>query len=293
MVEADGIDILVDTVGHMSGNRLRMFARKPAPLQVTGWGEPTGTGLATMDYLLADTTLVPASVRGLLTEKVIDLPNFLCYWAPDFVLEADAPPALINGYVTFGSFNRRPKISNEVLSWWAAILRSLPEARLVLKNRIMASPDQQAQVQAFLCEQGISAERITMLAETNHAANFVDYQKLDIALDPFPHAGGMTTLDALWMGVPVITCPGRTISSRLAAASLTALGLTEFIASDRDSYVNLAIRLGSDWKQLSKLRKTLRATITNSTIGNHVAYTRAVEAAYRRIWRHWCERNLS
>ena len=289
LVRADGIDILVDCVGHMGGHRLLVFARKPAPIQVTAWGEPTGTGLKAMDYLLGDPVLVPASERARLTEQVFDLPNFLGYWTPDPLPEPAALPAIANGYITFGSFNRLAKVQDPVLRSWAAILRRLPNARLTLKgDQRLAESSQRTRIGNIFGEEGIAPERLTLLGQSDRADHFAAYQKIDIALDPFPHGGGMTTLDALWMGVPVVTWAGPTISSRLAAASLTTLGLTDFIASDRESYINLAVAKAADVDALARLRAALRGRLANSVIGDPVRYARAVEAAYREMWQRWC-----
>jgi protein O-GlcNAc transferase len=289
LIRADGIDILVDLVGHMSGNRLLVFARKPAPIQVSAWGEPTGTGLATMDYLLADPVLVPVAERALLAEQVADLPNFLGYWTPDALPEPSALPAIANGYVTLGSFNRLAKIGDPVLRRWAAILRALPRARLVVKaDQLLGDDSRRARIDAVLGAEGIGAERVTLLGRGGRAGHFAAYRGIDLALDPFPHGGGMTTLDALWMGVPVITCPGRTLSSRLAAASLSALGLTDCIAADPDACVALAIAKAGDLDALARLRASLRARVAASVVGDPQRYARAVEAAYRDMWRRWC-----
>jgi protein O-GlcNAc transferase len=287
-IRADGIDILVDLVGHMRGHRLLVFARKPAPVQVTAWGEPTGTGLSVMDYLLADPVLVPATERALLIERVVDLPNFLGYWLPDPLPEAGALPALGRGYVTFGSFNRLAKIQDPVLRIWGSILRALPQAHLVLKTPVVADSHRRARLGAILAEEGVTAERVKLLGPTNRTGHFIAYQDIDIALDPFPHGGGMTTLDAMWMGVPVVTWSGRTISSRLAAASLTALGMTDFIAPDLDTYVEVAIAKATDVDALSRLRGTLRQRVADSSFGDPARYAGAVEAAYRQMWRCWC-----
>ena len=289
LIRADGIDILVDLVGHMSGSRLLVFARKPAPIQVSAWGEPTGTGLATMDYLLADPVLVPAAERALLAEQVADLPNFLGYWTPDALPEPSALPAIANGYVTLGSFNRLAKIGDPVLRRWAAILRALPRARLVVKaDQLLGDDSRRARIDAVLGAEGIGAERVTLLSCDGRAGHFAAYRGIDLALDPFPHGGGMTTLDALWMGVPVITCPGKTISSRLAAASLSALGLAGCIAADPDAYVALAIAKAGDLDALARLRASLRGRVAASVVGDPQRYARAVEAAYRDMWRRWC-----
>jgi predicted O-linked N-acetylglucosamine transferase (SPINDLY family) len=301
LIRQDSIDILVDVVGHMSGHRLLVFARKPAPIQVTAWGEPTGTGLAAMDYLLADPVLVPERERALLAERVFDLPGVLGYWTPDPLPEPAGLPALARGYVTFGSFNRAAKIQDPVLRRWAAILRALPSARLVIKgyqdladgrerDRIMAVLDQEGigpRIGPGIAS-GIAAERVTLRDRSGRMGHFADYQAIDIALDPFPHGGGMTTLDALWMGVPVVTFAGRTISSRLAAASLTALALEDFIAPDLEAYVALAVAKAADLPALARLRATLRARMAGAAIGDPKRYAQAVEAAYREIWRRWC-----
>jgi len=290
LIRSDRIDILVDCVGHMRGNRLLVFARKPAPIQVTAWGEPTGTGLKTMDYLLADRVLVPEADRALLAERVFDLPNFLGYWMPLALPEPGPLPASANGHITFGSFNRYLKVQDPVLRTWAAMLRSLPDSRLILKwDHSFGNVDPRSHLDVVLREEGIAAERVTLLGRTGRLTHYETYRCVDIALDPFPHGGGMTTLDALWMGVPVVTWPGATISSRLAAASLTSLNLTDFISSNRDEYVKLAVAKAADIDGLARLRATLRGRLAGSVIGDPKRYAHAVEKAYREMWRTWCE----
>jgi predicted O-linked N-acetylglucosamine transferase (SPINDLY family) len=288
LIRSDRIDILVDLVGHMRGHRLLAFARKPAPVQVTAWGEPSGTGLGAIDYLLSDPVLVPVAERAFLAEEVIDLPNFLGFWVPDPVPEPRDPPVLRRGCVTFGSFNRLAKVRDPVLRVWAAILRSLPSAHLVLKDRGLADSDQCARVHAILREEGISPGRVELLGAMSRTEHYLAYHEIDIALDPFPHTGGITTLDALWMGVPVVSWSGSTIPSRYTAAILSAAGLAEFIASDADSYVKLALAQAADVDGLCRLRAGLRSRIANSTFGDSARYTKAVETAYRQMWERWC-----
>lgn len=288
IIRADGIDLLVDLVGHMAGHRLLVFARKPAPVQVTGWGEPTGTGLHTMDYLLADSVLVPSSQRHLLREQVIDLPCFLNFWTPDPLPEPGPLPALANGYVTYGTFNRMAKISDAVLRCWSTIIRSVPRAKIVLKDKLLNDPGQRRRVRTVLADAGVEAKQVILRGSSDRPAHFAAYNGVDIALDPFPHGGGMTTLDALWMGVPVVTSLGATISSRLAASILTALRLEDFVASNREVYPALAIAKASDLMALATLRQSLRTRVAHSPVGDPIIYTRAVEAAYRTIWRRWC-----
>jgi protein O-GlcNAc transferase len=288
LVRKDRIDILVDLVGHMKGNRLRVFALKPAPIQVTAWGEPTSTGLKAVDYLFADPVLVPIPERQLLAEQIADLPNFLGFWSPIVLPDPGPLPAIEQGWVTFGSFNRRAKIIDPVLRLWSAILRSVPNSRLILKDRVFALEHSRKLIRDVLAEEGILADRVTLLSHVSRSAHFAAYRDIDLALDPFPHGGGMTTLDALWMGVPVVTAPGRTISSRLAAATLTAAGLTDFIASDHQHYVELVVEKASDLTSLANLRMTLRDRTANTEFGNSGRYARAVERQYRSMWRKWC-----
>jgi protein O-GlcNAc transferase len=288
LIRSDRIDILVDLVGHMSGHRLLVFARKPAPIQVTAWGEPNGTGLTTIDYLLADPVLVPSTEHRLLVEEVVDLPNFLGLWLPESVAEPNSLPARSRGYITFGSFNRLDKVHEPVLAGWAAILRGVARSRLVLKDRTLTESDQRARILTALGAHGVAAERVTLLGWGDQTDQYQGYHHIDLALDPFPHGGGMTTLEALWMGVPVVTLAGRTIPSRLTAASLTALGLTDFIAPDLQSYIELAVAKAGDLDALAQLRASLRGRIAGSEFGDPVLYARAVEAAYRKMWERWC-----
>lgn len=287
-IARDRIDILVDLVGHMSSHRLLVFARRPAPIQITAWGEPTGTGLKTMDYLFADPVLIPSDERRLFAEKIVDLPGALGYWAPE-PLPAPGPlPARTNGFVTFGSFNRRAKITLDVLRDWSAILRELPDARLVLKAKQFGDPAEQESLRGEFARAGMPVARVTFLGQTGRAEHFAAYRTFDLALDPFPHGGGMTTLDALAMGVPVISRTGRTIPSRLAASCLTALDLTQFIARDAAGYVAMAVAAARDLDALESLRAELPARLVHSAIGDARRYAEAVEDAYRAAWRRYC-----
>jgi len=288
LIRSDRIDILVDLVGHMGGHRLLVFARKPAPIQVTAWGEPTGTGLKTMDYLFADPALIPSEERPLFAETIIDLPGALGYWTPEKLPAPGPLPARANGFVTFGSFNRRAKITPEVLREWSAILRTLPDARLVLKAKQFGDPAEQDSLRDEFARAGMPVERVTFLGQTGRAEHFAAYRTLDLALDPFPHGGGMTTLDALAMGVPVITRTGRTIPSRLAASCLTALDLKQFIAADAAGYVATAVTAARDLAALERLHAELPARLAHSSIGDARRYAAAVEDAYRAAWRRYC-----
>ena len=287
-IREDGIDICVDLVGHMQGQRLLVMARKPAPVQVTAWGEPTGTGIPQIDWLLADPVLVPQRLRPLLSEKVADLPCFLSIWTPE-ALPAPGPlPALRNGHVTFGSFNRFYKLTDATLHRWAAVIEAVPGSRLLVKSQGLSEPANRDRLTAALVRAGIDPGIASMRGQSDRASHLAAYQEVDLALDPYPHGGGMTTLESLAMGVPVLTVPGETISSRLAAACLSAVGLAEFIADDPGGLAAHAARTTADLDGLAALRAGLPARLSNSLVGNAAVYTRAVETAYRQMWRQWC-----
>ena len=184
LIRKDRIDILVDLVGHMQGSRLRAFAMKPAPIQVTAWGEPTGTGLKEVDYLLADQVVVPTSERSLLTEQVVNLPSVLGFWSPDALPEPGPLPALERGYVTFASFNRLAKTTDQVLRLWSAILRAVPRSRLILKDRLM--DEQRDVILGTLAKEGVAPDRVTLHKHLSRMEHFAEYRDVDIALDPFP-----------------------------------------------------------------------------------------------------------
>jgi len=284
-IRADGIDILVDLSGHTAGNRLMVFARKPAPIQVTAWGHATGTGLPAIDYLFSDPVAIPAEVRSLFAETVVDLPSLITIEPP-----ADAPPvaelpALSRGFVTFGCLNRFNKVSQAALELWARILRAVPESRLLVKDMALDNPVMQARVRDTLARHGIGAERIEVRGRTSRKDHLAAYSDVDIALDPFPLNGGMSTWEALWMGVPVVAKLGNSVPSRISGAILHAIDLAEWVTDGDEEYAALAVRHAADLQALAELRRGMRARIAASPAGNLDAYTRAVEAAYRNMWR--------
>jgi predicted O-linked N-acetylglucosamine transferase (SPINDLY family) len=288
-IRADSIDILVDVTGHCGEHRLLAFARKPAPVQVTGWGDPMGTGLAAMDYVFVDPVLVPASLRSFLVEKPYDLPCCLGYWRPDQWPAPSPLPAMSRGYVTFGSLNPIAAIQDPVVRSWAAILRALPTTRLIIESELTFDDGgRRLDIERVFEDEGVEADRVEFRGADERAEPLTAYQEIDIALDPFPYSGGMSALDALSMGVPVVTWAGRTVSSRLAASSLAGLGLTDLIAARRSDYVDVAIGMARDVMALAYLRASLRGLFINSAIGDSVRYARSVEAAYRATWEKWC-----
>jgi predicted O-linked N-acetylglucosamine transferase (SPINDLY family) len=198
-------------------------------------------------------------------------------------------PAMSRGYVTFGSFNRIATIQDPVVRSWAAILRALPAARLIIKSDLAVDDDgRQFDIEQVFEDEGVEADRVEFRGPCERSEHLAAYREIDVALDPFPYSGGVSSLDALSMGVPVITWAGRTFASRLAASSLAGLGLTDFIARRRGDYVDTAIGMGQDVMALAYLRASLRGLFVNSANGDPVRYARSVETAYRAMWEKWC-----
>jgi predicted O-linked N-acetylglucosamine transferase (SPINDLY family) len=287
-VRADGIDILVDLSGHSAGNRLAVFARKPAPVQITAWGNATGTGLPAIDYLFSDPVAVPLKARHHFAETIYDLPCITTVEMPPDLPPIAVRPGTRPGVVTFGSLNRLAKISPAAFALWGRILRALPNTRLLLKDTALNEEPVRARVLKTLAAEGIAADRIELRGGTPHAEHLAACHNIDIALDPFPHSGGVTTYETLWMGVPVIALTGISVASRVSAGILSALGLSDWVTDNEEDYLALAIERANDVSALAALRRGLRAKITASAAGDVVRYTHAVESAYRTMWRTYC-----
>jgi predicted O-linked N-acetylglucosamine transferase (SPINDLY family) len=286
-IQADGIDILVDLSGHTTGNRLGVFARKPAPVQVTAWGSGTGTGLQTMDYLFADPVIIPKGVRHMFAERVHDLPSVITI-DPISVVQPSVPPMLRNGFVTFGVFNRIDKISDEALAVWSKLLRVVAGSKIVVKHLALDDAFLRDGLVSRFVAQGVTQDRIICIGSTERVDHLLAFENIDISLDPFPQNGGISTWESLYMGVPVIAKLGNGASSRAAGAILKAIGLDDWVADDDDGYVAIAQRYASMPSDLQKLRADLPARIANSPAGNVTIYTREVEAGYRQFWRDYC-----
>lgn len=286
-IQADHVDILVDLSGHSGGNRLAMFARKPAPIQVTAIGHVTGTGLPVMDYLLADPVLIPEEVRPLFTEKVYDLPcSITIAPAPD--VPATALPMLRNGYVTFGVFNRIDKISDSALAVWTRLMQALPGSRIVVKHTGIDDPLLRDALIARFVAHGIAEDRVRTVGFTPRAEHLAMFGEIDMSLDPFPQNGGVSTWESLQLGVPVITKLGRSAAGRIGGAIVKAVGLHDWVADGDDGYIAIATRFASAPAELAALRAKLPAMVASSAAGNGETYTRHVEQGYRKFWRDYC-----
>ena len=291
-IEADQVDILVDLSGHSAGNRLRVFASKPVPVQVTAWGHSTGTGLPTIDCLFADPVTIPQSVRPLFAERVIyDLPCSITIEPATDGRISDAP-VLRNGYVTFGAFNRIDKISDAALAVWSKIMQALPESRIVIKHGALDDAMLRDRLTARFVGHGISLGRITCLGNTSRPDHLRAFENVDISLDPFPQNGGISTWESLQMGVPVVAKLGDCSSSRLGGAIMTSLGLGDWVSDDDDSYIAVALEKARNPIELQALRQSLPTRIAQSASGNSSIYTAKVEEAYRTLWRDYCGRAI-
>lgn len=292
LIREDGIDILVDLAGHTSENRLLVFARKPAPVQVTWLGYCGTTGMRAMDYRLTDAFAdPPGATEHLHTETLIRLPGSAwCFRAFDDAPPVTPPPATTAGHITFGCFNAMPKITDSMLALWSRILREMPGARLFLKNLGLGSEEARARVRSRLVRAGIAPERVELLGHTRTIAGHLAlYAQVDVALDTFPYHGTTTTCEALWMGLPVVSLAGKTHVSRVGISLLGSVGLPDLIADSEDCYARLATGLAADLPRLTALRGSMRKTMTASRLMDAPQFAHDVEDAYRTIWRKWCE----
>ena len=287
MIREDGIDILVDCCGHTIGNRLDVFTLKPAPIQATWLGTAWTTGLKTMDYVLIDPYMAPEGT--LASEAIVRLPHcYVAYRPREEVAEIAPPPCLKNGYVTFGYTGRTEKLNHRTFQVWGEILRRNPTAWLILDYRGFDDPPTQAYYRQFMSRHGMDISRVIMRKSANISAGLND---IDITFDCFPHNGGTTLFDALWMGVPALTLAGRPPVGRIGASLMTNLGLPEWVAGSEEEYIAKACAFAQNSEVLVELRAGMRERMKNSPLMDGVGFARGVEAAYREMFEKWCEKN--
>jgi len=291
MIRQDGVDILVDLTQHSTDSRLPVFARRPAPVQVSFAGYPASTGLEAIRYRISDAFLEGGLTKGggEESERVFLIDSFWCYDPCGIELPVNALPAEERGYVTFGSLNNFCKINDPLLKLWARLLRAVPGSRLMLLTG--AGAHRQRTVE-FLKDEGVESGRVEFAERRPRQEYLALYHEVDLVLDPFPYGGHTTTLDALWMGVPVVSLAGETTVSRAGWSILSNLGLPELVAFSGDDYLALAQRLAEDRPRLAELRATLRSRLEKSVLMNGEHFTRQIEAAYRAMWREWCAEAL-
>jgi predicted O-linked N-acetylglucosamine transferase (SPINDLY family) len=289
MVRADAIDILIDLSGHTSGNRLGVFARKPAPVQIAYLGYPATTGMSAMDYRITDARVDPPGASdGYYTERLLRLPHSLwCFRPPASMPEPGPLPALRSGQVTFGSLNSMLKLTPQMIALWARLLLSVPDSRLL----IAAVPRGEARerIAAEFARHGVPVAALQMYGPMELARFWDLHAEVDIGLDTYPYNGAATTCDALWLGVPVVSLSGGLIWSGCGLSLLSTVGLPELVAHTESDYLRIACELALDRERLSQLRLGLRQRMRGSPLLDERGFTRALEALYRGAWRHWCE----
>ena len=286
LIRHDRIDILVDLDVHMIKNRMLTFARKPAPVQVTYLAYCSTTGLKTIDYRLTDPYLDPLDRSAEFVEEAIRLPEtYWCYEPIPNLPVAGPSPASNSGKITFGCLNNFWKASPAALEAWRELLKRVPQSRLMLHARPGLHCNR---VREFLAEQSIDPDRLEFVGTLSPLRYFQQYQKIDIALDPFPYPGGTTTCDALWMGVPVVSLAGAGPVNRAGVSILSNVGLRDLVAQTPQEYVAIASRLAGDSFRLQELRRELQTRMLKSPLTDGPRFTRYLERAYRGMWQRWC-----
>jgi predicted O-linked N-acetylglucosamine transferase (SPINDLY family) len=289
VIRDDLIDILVDLSGPTRGGRPLVVAQKPAPIVVSGWGYPTGLGISAVDYLVGDPVSHPSEHHDSYGEQILTLPHLMGYRPGDDVPElAACPPEAKVGYRTYGYLGRAQKLNERTLAVWAEILRADPTSRLVLKSGQYGDKAQYLRVVNALTVYGISPSRIELLGATSRVDHLAAHNRVDLLLDPFPQGGGVTIMDGLLMGVPSVTWPGRTAVGRIGASTQELVGLGRWVASSPEEYVRLALVGPGKIAAVNAPRRAVRQWLLGSIVCDPVRYARAVEDAYRSIWRQWC-----
>jgi predicted O-linked N-acetylglucosamine transferase (SPINDLY family) len=290
-IRLDEIDILVDLAGHTDGNRLPVFARKPAPVQVTYLGYPATTGLKAIDYRFTDELADPPGLAdSYCSERLIRLPQCAwCFQPPEISPAVGELPARRNGYITFGSFNNFSKINEPLLKLWAEILLRTPQSRLLLKAKSLRCASVQQYVVRVMGDLGIGAQRLDMRGWVPAGDHLAVYNQVDIGLDTYPYHGTTTTCEALWMGVPVITLAGQSHVSRVGVSLLSNVGHADFIGQIPEQYADAAVRLAGDLPKLEHERSSLRQRMGQSPLMDAPKFARSIEAAYRLMWQTSCE----
>jgi len=291
-IRADGIDILVDLDGHFPHNRLGVFARRAAPVQASAWGYVPGPGIGGIDYLLTDPHIAPDPEAGLFPERLVRLSCAQPY-AADLMPRPPASAAPLErapGPIRFGCFNRLDKLTDATLALWGEVLRAAPEASLTLKDRFFAEPARQARIAAALTAAGAAAAQLRFERDESHGAYLAAFDRIDVALDPLPVSGGVTTLDGLMQGVPAITLAGAAPTGRITASILAHAGLADAVCASREAYVRTAVALARDPARLADLRGRTLAARTRFSPAAMRGYAAEVEAAYAEMWgRHMAD----
>jgi predicted O-linked N-acetylglucosamine transferase (SPINDLY family) len=290
-IRSSGIDILLDLGGYGDLGRMAVCAFRAAPVQIKWVGmQNHTTGIAEMDWIISDRWEIPPELEKFYTEKPLRLPDgYVCYSPPPDAPDVAPLPALSNGYVTFGCFNNLSKLTPNTVAAWARLLHRLPTARLLLKAPQFSEPDNAEDVRERFAAHGIESERLTIRGASPHRELLDQYKDIDMVLDPFPYNGGLTTCEALWMGVPTVTLPGEIFASRHSLSHISNVGLHDWVAQDLDSYLALAEQKAADLDGLARLRAGLREQVRRSPLCDAPRFGRHLSEALRHTWKVWCE----
>lgn len=286
-IRSDGIDVLIDLSGHTGHNRLLTFARRPAPVQATWMGYLGTTGMASMDYYIADRHYVPREqIEGQFVEKIAYLPAFAAFQPAEGAPEINPLPALSNGYITFGSFNRFGKLRPRTIALWAELLRALPTSRLIINGA--PRDGGHGDVVDWFDQAGVPADRLEFRPRADVFTYLKNHNDVDIALDTFPYGGGVTTFQGLWMGVPTLTLPGDMVASRGSTSALSHAGLESFVAADRADYIARGVSWANKLDELAQIRATMRERCGRSPSFEPDTVGKALSRAVRTMWQKWC-----
>jgi predicted O-linked N-acetylglucosamine transferase (SPINDLY family) len=287
-IRADEIDILVDISGHTAFGRLTCCALKPAPVQTSWLGYPFTTGLPAIDYCLMDAVAVRPGEERHFVEEVVRLPTGrVCYVPPEQAPDVAAPPCTRQGWITFGSFNHLAKLTPQVLETWCRLLHRLPTARLILKASAFGAPAVAERVRGAICNTGITSGRLELRGPSDQLGLLAEYGDLDIALDPFPFSGGVTSCEALWMGLPIVTLALDQPVSRQTRGLVEAIGRPEWVAADIEGYLDIAVRLASDPAALAAMRAEQRQHMRASALCDTAHFGDTLAQAFRAMWRRF------
>jgi protein O-GlcNAc transferase len=290
LARAKDVDILIDLGGYGDAARMTACANRLAPVQIKWVGSQAhSSGLAEMDWFITDRWETPDGFDRFYSEKLLRLRDgYICYSPPTHAPDVVEPPGLPDGFVTFGCFNNLAKVTPKVLQTWARILNRVPRSRMILKTHQFSDGPTADDFRARFAALGIDGGRIELRGSSGHRAFLAEYGHVDVVLDPFPYSGGLTTCEALWMGVPTITLPGEIFASRHSASHLSNAGLADWVTGSIDEYVAMAVARAADLPALAELRAGLRERVRNSPLCDAPRFGHSLGAALRHAWHAWC-----
>ena len=292
-IRKDKINILFDLAGHSAKNRLTVFMNNPAPMQISWAGYPGFVGIPEIDYVIGDRYVTPEKENNFFTEKVYLLPNiWMCFTPPKYEVEIKELPAIKNKYVTFGSFNNLPKINKEVVFLWSKILKAVPKSKIFLKSHVLNDSYFKKLIINDFEKNNINADSIILEGRSTRKEYLACYNKIDIALDPFPWSGGISTWEAIWMGVPVLTKKGykRFVSHQTESINYNA-EMSDWIAKDENEYLDKAIKFASNINLLAKIRRNLRKKTLKLPVFNSTLFAKEFNIALWKIWDNFIKQN--